>query len=83
MRSLVDAQVDPSRYARATPRVARREIVPRRRHSENRPVVVGVGMDVEQVGRSPSASASAASVACSRPSEKFGTDSSGSATDVL
>ena len=75
------------RSARARTRslpAAPRQLVLGADEREDRAVVVLVGVHVEQ--RAPaiaSASASASIVARSRPSEKFGTDSSGRATCVV
>ncbi len=83
VRALMPAQVDP--LARAgdpgEERVYELVLVPDER--EDRAVVVGVRVDVEELGVLAEGVAQRLDRRRSRPSEKFGTDSSGSLTRVL
>ena len=82
MCALVAAQVDP-RPATAIAATSPRPAVRIADHREHGAVVVGVGVDVEHARARPERRPPIASIAAaSRPSEKFGTDSSGS-TAVL
>ena len=83
MRPFVPPQVDPlTRHLdrRDQPADERGLLADDR---ENRPVVVGVRVHVEQPACSDSARPIASIVSASRPSEKFGTDSSGSTLRTL
>ena len=83
MRALVMPQVDSVARAGDPCQERLHELVLVPDEREDRAVVVGIGMDVEDLGVPAESVASASIVAASRPSEKFGTDSSGRGTRVL
>ena len=80
MHAAVPAQVDPlrarTRCRRTSASTSSRSLADEREH---RAVVVGVRVDVEELRALASARPIALTTAASRPSEKFGTASSGSA----